>query len=192
MSLSTRLRRPQPSDPSASSSPSSSYSKVDKQGKSGDADGFDKGFRWFFPLVALGMLRYMSATSNIIHDCDEVFNYWEPLHYLLYKSGFQTWEYRYPFNCFWNFSFSEVEILFISFVLVSGFGLFLLFGFYFILFLANFLFLVYRKLLGSAFVSGFNLLGNLVFCYSKLALQLMNRLQPSYGINVISFLIALL
>ncbi|BBG96194.1 Alg9-like mannosyltransferase family [Prunus dulcis] len=83
MSLSTRLRRPQPSDPSASSSPSSSYSKVDKQGKSGDADGFDKG--------------YMSATSNIIHDCDEVFNYWEPLHYLLYKSGFQTWEYSSQF-----------------------------------------------------------------------------------------------
>ncbi|CAL8150851.1 unnamed protein product [Prunus armeniaca] len=98
MSLSTRLRRPQPSDSSASSSsPSSSYSKVDKQGKSGDADGFDKGFRWFFPLVALGMLRYMSATSNIIHDCDEVFNYWEPLHYLLYKSGFQTWEYSSQF-----------------------------------------------------------------------------------------------
>ncbi|XP_022872627.1 dol-P-Man:Man(6)GlcNAc(2)-PP-Dol alpha-1,2-mannosyltransferase-like [Olea europaea var. sylvestris] len=34
----------------------------------------------------------MSATSNIVHDCDEVFNYWEPLHLLLYKSGFQTWE----------------------------------------------------------------------------------------------------
>ncbi|PQP93085.1 dol-P-Man:Man(6)GlcNAc(2)-PP-Dol alpha-1 2-mannosyltransferase [Prunus yedoensis var. nudiflora] len=43
------------------------------------------------------MLRYMSATSNIIHDCDEVFNYWEPLHYLLYKSGFQTWEYSSQF-----------------------------------------------------------------------------------------------
>jgi alpha-1,2-mannosyltransferase len=26
-------------------------------------------------------------------DCDEVYNYWEPLHYLLYKSGMQTWEY---------------------------------------------------------------------------------------------------
>ncbi|KAK3205114.1 hypothetical protein Dsin_019160 [Dipteronia sinensis] len=45
------------------------------------------------PLFALCMLRYMSATSNIVHDCDEVFKYWEPLHYLLYKSGFQTWEY---------------------------------------------------------------------------------------------------
>ncbi|KAJ7546232.1 hypothetical protein O6H91_08G031300 [Diphasiastrum complanatum] len=43
--------------------------------------------------VALMIARYFSATSNLIHDCDEVFNYWEPLHYLLYKSGFQTWEY---------------------------------------------------------------------------------------------------
>ncbi|GMN54385.1 hypothetical protein TIFTF001_023505 [Ficus carica] len=43
------------------------------------------------------MLRYMSATSNIIHDCDEVFNYWEPLHFLLYKFGFQTWEYSSQF-----------------------------------------------------------------------------------------------
>ena len=31
---------------------------------------------------------------NIIHDCDEVYNYWEPLHYLLYGYGKQTWEYR--------------------------------------------------------------------------------------------------
>ncbi|KAM5586234.1 dol-P-Man:Man(6)GlcNAc(2)-PP-Dol alpha-1,2-mannosyltransferase [Rosa sericea] len=98
MALSTRQRRPQPSDPSSSSSPSPSvsYTKVDKQGKSGGV-GVEKGFSWFVPLCALGMLRYMSATSNIIHDCDEVFNYWEPLHYLLYKSGFQTWEYSSQF-----------------------------------------------------------------------------------------------
>lgn len=30
--------------------------------------------------------------SNI-SDCDETFNYWEPVHYLLYGKGFQTWEY---------------------------------------------------------------------------------------------------
>ena len=28
-----------------------------------------------------------------IMDCDEVYNYWEPLHYLLYGTGLQTWEY---------------------------------------------------------------------------------------------------
>ncbi|GFP78661.1 dol-p-man:man(6)glcnac(2)-pp-dol alpha-1 2-mannosyltransferase [Phtheirospermum japonicum] len=68
-------------------------------GKLGPAggDGRGRGVGWFLPLVSLGLLRYMSASSNIIHDCDEVFNYWEPLHFLLYKSGFQTWEYSSQF-----------------------------------------------------------------------------------------------
>ena len=38
--------------------------------------------------------RLLSALVNIIHDCDEVYNYWEPLHYLVHGSGMQTWEYR--------------------------------------------------------------------------------------------------
>ncbi|CAK8535009.1 unnamed protein product [Lathyrus sativus] len=91
MSQAIRQRRSQPSDPPA---PSSSYSKLDKAAKSDDKD---EGLKWALPFVALGLLRYMSATSNIIHDCDEVFNYWEPLHYLLYKTGFQTWEYSSQF-----------------------------------------------------------------------------------------------
>lgn len=41
--------------------------------------------------------RLASAAYNIIHDCDEVFNYWEPLHYLLYGYGLQTWEYSAEF-----------------------------------------------------------------------------------------------
>ena len=41
----------------------------------------------------LSAARLLSAALNIIHDCDEVFNYWEPLHYLLYGYGMQTWEY---------------------------------------------------------------------------------------------------
>lgn len=90
-----RQRRPYTSDPPPSTAASSSYSKSDKPGRSSTTEGEDKGLGWFFPLFALGLLRYMSATSNIIHDCDEVFNYWEPLHFLLYKSGFQTWEYRF-------------------------------------------------------------------------------------------------
>ncbi|XVF78799.1 hypothetical protein PTKIN_Ptkin14bG0166100 [Pterospermum kingtungense] len=103
MSLSTRQRRPTPSDLPASSSQQSkpeSYTKTDKPGRpsvGGEESGNDQGLGWFTVLFALGMLRYMSATSNIIHDCDEVFNYWEPLHYLLYKSGFQTWEYSSEF-----------------------------------------------------------------------------------------------
>lgn len=99
MALATRQRRPLPSDLRATaSSPTTSYTKVDKPKRSdGENEGVDKGLGWLLPLICLGMLRHMSAMSNIIHDCDEVFNYWEPLHYLLYKSGFQTWEYRFNF-----------------------------------------------------------------------------------------------
>ena len=41
--------------------------------------------------------RLLSALINIIHDCDETFNYWEPLHYLLNGEGLQTWEYSSRF-----------------------------------------------------------------------------------------------
>ncbi len=52
------------------------------------------------PSVAFALLllaRCASAAQNLVHDCDEVFNYWEPLHFLLYGYGFQTWEYRCDF-----------------------------------------------------------------------------------------------
>ncbi|PKU82316.1 dol-P-Man:Man(6)GlcNAc(2)-PP-Dol alpha-1,2-mannosyltransferase [Dendrobium catenatum] len=75
--------------------PADRYSKEDKGDKPREKN--EKGLRWQLPFLALGLLRHMSASSNIIHDCDEVFNYWEPLHYLLYKSGFQTWEYSSEF-----------------------------------------------------------------------------------------------
>ncbi|THU49952.1 hypothetical protein C4D60_Mb06t14990 [Musa balbisiana] len=85
-----RQRRPPTADRDAPSSSSDRYSKEDKGEKKEEER---VGVGWLLPALALGLLRHMSATSNIIHDCDEVFNYWEPLHYLLYKSGFQTWEY---------------------------------------------------------------------------------------------------
>ena len=36
-----------------------------------------------------------SALFNGINDCDETYNYWEPLHHLLFpsKTSFKTWEY---------------------------------------------------------------------------------------------------
>ncbi|KAH7652889.1 alpha-1,2-mannosyltransferase protein [Dioscorea alata] len=95
MALSAARHR-RPSAAEGSSRTSDRYSKDDKPEKKG-SDNEEKGLGWAMPLMALGLLRYMSATSNIIHDCDEVFNYWEPLHYLLYKSGFQTWEYSSEF-----------------------------------------------------------------------------------------------
>ena len=43
--------------------------------------------------MLLAFARLASAALNIIHDCDETFNYLEPLHYFLHGSGMQTWEY---------------------------------------------------------------------------------------------------
>jgi alpha-1,2-mannosyltransferase len=90
MSLSSaRQRRPT----AASPQPDEGYSKDAKDSRrTPGAD--EEGIKWFLPFLALGLLRHMSASSNLIHDCDEVFSYWEPLHFLLYRSGFQTWEYR--------------------------------------------------------------------------------------------------
>ena len=34
--------------------------------------------------------RMLSVALNNINDCDEVFNYWEPLHEVLYGYGFQV------------------------------------------------------------------------------------------------------
>ncbi|RKP27837.1 Alg9-like mannosyltransferase family-domain-containing protein [Syncephalis pseudoplumigaleata] len=41
----------------------------------------------------LCLVRIYTAAKATIPDCDEVYNYWEPTHYLQYGSGLQTWEY---------------------------------------------------------------------------------------------------
>lgn len=41
--------------------------------------------------------RFCAAVWSHIADCDETFNYWEPLHYLIYGHGLQTWEYSSQF-----------------------------------------------------------------------------------------------
>ncbi|GFT42058.1 alpha-1,2-mannosyltransferase ALG9 [Nephila pilipes] len=38
-------------------------------------------------------LRLCAAVWSNISDCDEVYNYWEPMHFLIQGQGFQTWEY---------------------------------------------------------------------------------------------------
>ncbi|ORY24212.1 putative mannosyltransferase [Naematelia encephala] len=40
----------------------------------------------------LWLVRTAAAMYAIISDCDEVFNFYEPLHYFQHNSGFQTWE----------------------------------------------------------------------------------------------------
>ncbi|CAA9957382.1 Mannosyl transferase [Pyrenophora teres f. maculata] len=44
-----------------------------------------------FCVFALANL--VAAVFSPIQDCDEVFNYWEPSHYLNHGHGLQTWEY---------------------------------------------------------------------------------------------------
>ncbi|KAH9982783.1 asparagine-linked glycosylation 9 protein isoform a [Lactifluus volemus] len=38
------------------------------------------------------IFRVTAAMYSNLQDCDEVFNYWEPLHYMYKGYGFQTWE----------------------------------------------------------------------------------------------------
>ncbi|OAX32858.1 glycosyltransferase family 22 protein [Rhizopogon vinicolor AM-OR11-026] len=38
------------------------------------------------------LIRVAAAMYSNIQDCDEVFNFWEPLHYIDHGHGFQTWE----------------------------------------------------------------------------------------------------
>ncbi|KAF8959365.1 mannosyltransferase [Entomortierella lignicola] len=42
---------------------------------------------------ALLLVRALGATYSNISDCDEVFNFWEPMHYIQYGTGLETWEY---------------------------------------------------------------------------------------------------
>ncbi|KAL7671247.1 hypothetical protein ACOME3_006148 [Neoechinorhynchus agilis] len=43
------------------------------------------------------LVRLSCVPLNIIDDCDEVFNFYEPLHWMVYGHGMQTWEYAPQF-----------------------------------------------------------------------------------------------
>ena len=49
--------------------------------------------RFLAAFLCLLPLRLLGALVLGVADCDETFNYWEPLHFLLYGHGLQTWEY---------------------------------------------------------------------------------------------------
>lgn len=65
-------------------------------------------------------VNLIAATVNHIDDTDETYGYWEPLHYLVYGVGLQTWEYApvfairtysfiFPFSVF-SFLLSKLGI----------------------------------------------------------------------------------
>lgn len=53
--------------------------------------GVDTAFKAFLSA------RFCAAIWAHVSDCDETFNYWDPLHYLIYGRGLQTWEYSPEF-----------------------------------------------------------------------------------------------
>ncbi len=59
--------------------------------------GPGKGDIWSDIILLLylyfAVIHISAALVNHIDDTDETYGYWEPLHYLLFKEGMQTWEY---------------------------------------------------------------------------------------------------
>lgn len=61
-------------------------------------------------------VNLISAVFNNLNDCDETFNYWEPLHHLLFPSdeSFQTWEYDKEYSLrSWAYLSLHATVLFI-------------------------------------------------------------------------------
>ncbi|RWS15255.1 alpha-1:2-mannosyltransferase ALG9-like protein [Dinothrombium tinctorium] len=71
---------------------------------------------------ALLSARLCAAVWSNIADCDETFNYWEPSHYLIHGTGFQTWEYS-PIGVVRQFG-PNIARLVLCFLVVSS-GMFI-------------------------------------------------------------------
>ncbi|EIW87002.1 glycosyltransferase family 22 protein [Coniophora puteana RWD-64-598 SS2] len=67
------------------------------------------------------LIRVAGAMYNNIQDCDEVFNFWEPLHYLDHGEGFQTWEVT-PTYSIRSWAYILLHLLPARLALVVGFG----------------------------------------------------------------------
>ena len=56
-----------------------------------------KRLPYLLVLASCFLVNFTAAMRAPIQDCDEVFNYWEPTHYLSHGFGLQTWEYSPEF-----------------------------------------------------------------------------------------------
>ncbi|CAO3703131.1 unnamed protein product [Rhizopus stolonifer] len=57
------------------------------------------------------IVRCFSALYRILDDCDEVYNYWEPTHYLLEGYGRETWEYSTDYKIrSWGYVFVHAVV----------------------------------------------------------------------------------
>ncbi|KAJ2172567.1 mannosyltransferase [Coemansia sp. RSA 353] len=69
----------------------------------------------------LALVRVSGALLSPIQDCDEVYNYWEPLHFLQFGAGKQTWEYS-PQYSLRSYAYLHIyDVLIRSMHLVIGF-----------------------------------------------------------------------
>lgn len=71
--------------------------------------GFTFSLTQAFRLLII--MRCFSALYRILDDCDEVYNYWEPTHYLLQGYGRETWEYSTDYKIrSWAFIFVNAVV----------------------------------------------------------------------------------
>ncbi|KAF2274811.1 asparagine-linked glycosylation 9 protein isoform a [Westerdykella ornata] len=63
----------------------------------GSAGASNGGLHLAFIFSIFAAANSLAAVFSPIQDCDEVFNYWEPTHYLNHGYGLQTWEYSPEF-----------------------------------------------------------------------------------------------
>jgi alpha-1,2-mannosyltransferase len=68
----------------------------------------------FYIFLASGLF---AALFSPIQDCDEVFNYWEPSHYLNHGYGLQTWEYS-PVYAIRSWTYAGINSMIIAFTKV--------------------------------------------------------------------------
>jgi alpha-1,2-mannosyltransferase len=88
-------------------------------------------------LLLFLLLNTIAGSCNHIDDTDETFGYWEPLHYLVFGRGMQTWEYSpayalrtYSFllpltaigRLLLCFNFSQVQIFTVLRICLGGFS----------------------------------------------------------------------
>jgi alpha-1,2-mannosyltransferase len=82
----------------------------------------------FYIFLAAGLF---AAIYSPIQDCDEVFNYWEPSHYLNHGYGLQTWEYS-PVYAIRSWTYAGIHSIIISLKTLVPFGRTKTFEFYFV------------------------------------------------------------
>ncbi|KAJ6609372.1 glycosyltransferase family 22 protein [Mycena sp. CBHHK59/15] len=84
-----RLRRAEPEAPPKQQQPRHSGILQDQLRRAARRP-WNPSFSLAFRILLL--IRVTGAMYSNIDDCDEVFNFWEPLHFLDHGYGFQTWE----------------------------------------------------------------------------------------------------